>query len=526
MQREVLGYSANTSIVVAGRGTGKGLMRAAIDLRNVQAMPRSTTGVIVPNTKLALTNTLPSMFMHWEAWGYKRGLHWEVGRRPDKKLDWAAPLIPPENWENTISFYNGAILQIISQERKGTSNSKSFDFLDIDEAKFIDFERLKEEAFPANRGQMREFGHCPYHHGMLICSDMALTKKGSWFMDYERKATPDLVEHIGAVAAELAHVRHRLALEADRAPDYLHRRSRELAAVLGELRRKAVFFRRYSSLSNLEVLGETYIRQQRRDLPPLVFQTSILCLDVKYLMDGFYSSLRPHHIYKASKESALEELGWNTQPIAPDSRFDSDVDPNAPLCIAFDYNANINWMVVGQPNYTTGRLQVLRSFFVKYERKLEALVSDFDAYYKHHPKKEVVFYFDATARGSNYAVNKEDFEYVITHKLKSLGWRVQAIYIGKPMNHIEKHLLINRGFDGRNDLCPYFNEEGNEYLLISIQSAGIYNGKKDKRGEKLAETEADKLEARTDGSDAFDTLYIGCAKFRQRRIIAGTVGGG
>ena len=34
-------------------------------------------------------------------------------------------------------------------------------------------------------------------------------------------------------------------------------------------------------------------------------------------------------------------------------------------------------------------------------------------------------------------------------------------------------------------------------------------GKKDKRGEKLAETEEDKLEARTDGSDAFDVLCIG-----------------
>ena len=36
---------------------------------------------------------------------------------------------------------------------------------------------------------------------------------------------------------------------------------------------------------------------------------------------------------------------------------------------------------------------------------------------------------------------------------------------------------------------------------------------KDKSGEKLAETEDDRLELRTDGTDAFDTLYIGCEKF-------------
>ena len=52
-------------------------------------------------------------------------------------------------------------------------------------------------------------------------------------------------------------------------------------------------------------------------------------------------------------------------------------------------------------------------------------------------------------------------------------------------------------------------------LIISIQTAGVYNGGKDKRGEKLAETEEDKLESRTDGSDAFDTLAIGCERFPQ-----------
>ena len=87
------------------------------------------------------------------------------------------------------------------------------------------------------------------------------------------------------------------------------------------------------------------------------------------------------------------------------------------------------------------------------------------------------------------------------------------------MNHVEKHLLINRAFSGQTSLIPFFNEDNNEYLLISIQTAGVYNGKKDKRGEKLAETEEDKLEARTDGSDAFDTLYIGCEKFPQQSLI-------
>ena len=89
---------------------------------------------------------------------------------------------------------------------------------------------------------------------------------------------------------------------------------------------------------------------------------------------------------------------------------------------------------------------------------------------------------------------------------------------------MEKHLLINRGFAKQANLTPYFNEENNEDLLVSIEMAGVYNGKKDTRGEKLAESAEDKLETRTDGSDAFDTLYIGCERFPQTDIMLNTTG--
>jgi hypothetical protein len=67
------------------------------------------------------------------------------------------------------------------------------------------------------------------------------------------------------------------------------------------------------------------------------------------------------------------------------------------------------------------------------------------------------------------------------------------------------------------------NEQNNEDLIISIQTAAVYNGQKDKRGEKLAETTEDQLQNRTDGSDAFDTLCIGCEKFPRRQFDMGVV---
>jgi len=529
MQREVCAIAAHTSVIVAGRGTGKGLLHAAINLRNFQAMPRSTTAIVAPNAIRAKTNTIPSMSMHWEAWGYKRGLHWEIGKRPDKKLGWQLPLIVPENWDNIISFYNGSIAQIISQDRIGTSNSKSFDFIDIDEAKFIDFDQLKNETFQANRGQQREFGECPWHHGMLITSDMPLTHRGSWFLNYEKKQTADLVEGIEGLLAERAHWLAQAAqikAHPDQFTDLQKKHNRWNISYcdryLSQLRRHCTLYRKYSSLTNMEVLGEEYIRQQKRDLPPLIFQTSILCIPVHTVQGGFYSSLKPSHKYTAANFSYLDNLPWQPTPSAPDCRADADIQTDRPLCIAFDFNRNINWLVCGQPDEGAARLNTLRAFYVKYDRKLPALIQDFCRYYNPLPRHEVVFYYDSTALGSNYAVNNEDFKYVITQELHKNGWTVQPVYIGQPMNHAEKHLLINRAFDGGERLTPYFNEVGCADLLVSIQTAGVYNGKKDKRGEKLAETEEDRLEARTDGSDAWDTLFLGCEKFPQTaRAILG-----
>ena len=64
---------------------------------------------------------------------------------------------------------------------------------------------------------------------------------------------------------------------------------------------------------------------------------------------------------------------------------------------------------------------------------------------------------------------------------------------------------------------PFFNRSNNEDLILAVQSAGVSNGrngfKKDKSGEKLAESEEYLPGHRTDDIDAFDTLYFGARYF-------------
>ena len=507
-----LAMNTRDEVIVAGRGMGKGAIQAGRLMTNFQGMPGSMGGFVSPSVKRCLTNILPSMLIHLERWGFKRDLHYVVGKRPWKALHWKSPIFTPANWENTISFYNGSVCNIISQDRAGTSNSMSLDYIIIDEAKFINFEQLKDETFQANRGNEQYFHNFPLHHGMTITSDMPVTKKGSWFLSYKDDMDKELVEAIeGLVYAKWRAKRQQKAMPSQ--ADAIQKKIDRIDAKLSFLRSKCLLYKEYTSIQNLALLGEEFIRRAKRDLPPLTFATSIMCKRIEISTDGFYGGMREDvNLYTAPNENVLNLEALNDGAIPNDCRQDSDLDAQLPLIIAFDANANINWLVCGQVG-KDGKLRVLKSFFVKYERKIPELLDDFNDYYRYHRRRQVVFYYDATFVGNSYGTHSEAFYRMIITGLRRKGWNVKSKYIGKPMNHILKNDLINRMFRGRAYHLVLINRDNNPDLLISITSAGVKNGQKDKSGEKLAETEEDKLESRTDGSDAFDTLCIGVERF-------------
>ena len=510
---------ANTTVIVAGRRTGKtDSIAAPFVLRNMQRMAGSTGGIVVPTFRHGLTNTIPGLLTAWKRWGFKEGIHYVVGKKPPKSF--ASPIIDPKFYEHVISFYNGSVAIILSQDRPGAANSLTLSWVLVDEAKFIDYNKLKDEVFPANGGIKSHFGKHSFNHAVMILSDMPQTSKGSWFLHYREKMDEELIETIKGTLYHIWYTKNRIRemqAAGKPVPGYLRNHLRRLDRDLNRMRSVAVYYKEYSSIENLQLLGENYIKQMKRDLTPLTFQTSILCQRIGIAKDGFYNSMRESHKYDASDFEYLDSLGWDPDPMALDSRADRDVDPDAPICIGMDYNANINWIVAGQPRGK--KLLVLKSFYVKYERKLPELVNDFCSYYMHHREKTVIFYYDTTALGSNYAVNDQDFRWVIMTEFEKRGWHVQDVYLGHPMRHDEKYLLINNGFSGKQRLMPFFNRQNNDDLILAVQTAGVERGRngfrKNKSGEKLEENEENLLEHRTDGTDAFDTLYIGCEKFPQ-----------
>lgn len=318
---------------------------------------------------------------------------------------------------------------------------------------------------------------------------------------------------------------------------------------LRELRRVAFCVRRASSLDNVDILGEDYIRQMKRDLPPYTFAVSILNVKVQKSNDGFYSNLDIEHVHGYTIDyDVLSQANFSTQKSTGiingkritsesyqpdfqelaernDCRMDADCINALPLYIAFDYNANINTLVVGQRYERDGMdcLNVIKSFYVKNERKLRELIADFSDYYapKRAVNPDVTFFYDATAKqGASYASTDERFYMTVISELEKRGWNVTAIDMGAPERHDIKHKIINEGLAHLTPPAIRINQTNNPDLIIAMQLCEVeisYRGfHKDKSGEKKPESEDSDslpLQQRTDFTDAFDTLYLGVKLF-------------
>lgn len=514
-QHQFIYTGAHTNIIVGGRRLGKSHGFASqFQLRNLQFMPRGNHGILTPSYKHALTQTLPGTLSALERLGYKRDVHYFLGHKPPKSAGFEKPYDEPGSFDNIMSWYNGAINTIISQDRKGSSNSLTLDSLQVDEARFINYEKYKEETVPALGGFKGYFSHLPWQHSMLIMSDMPPTQKLAWFEHYKEKSDEDLVTTIQGLVVDIWDLKNEYKITKNK---NIIAEITNIRHMIAKLQSIAIFYREFSSLENYQLLGDKYFKQMKRDLPPLVFLTSILCKRVRLIRDGFYSALDPDlHYYSAFDNSYLDSLDYNFDKAQDESCLqDGDLNKSRPISIAFDYNANINWLVAGQQDGI--KMKVLKSFFVKYERKLGELVKDFCHYYRHHRTREVVYYYDNTALGTNYAVGTDDFASAICDAFHKHGWKVKRVHIGNPVKHVDKHRMIHQALVGVKYLYIQINKPNNEPLIMALENTGTrigsYGFGKDKAGEKLMESEDNLLEHRTDGTDAFDTLFIGMNKF-------------
>ena len=528
-QQYVHQIAARNLTAIASRRFGKseGIIMPIL-LRNIQAMPKSSGAIVGANYKQLLTRTLPATFHALTRLGYKQNVHYYVGRKAPVSAGFKEPYIKPLNWDYFVHWYNGSVNALISQDIPYSSNSLTLDYAIVDEARTINHEKFQNETIPAISG-LAYFKDCPWHTGITKVSDMPTKKSEQWLLEDKKHMDNDLLMYIEGLLyqiyeASLLNQSH-----------YTKTKIKKINKELNKYRQELNLFVVYNVLDNLEVIGERYVNDQYRNLTRFQFLTAILSQHIKNTEGGFYAALNDKvHYYTAYDNSYLNEfrtgygdIDWRA---AKEQSFnckqDTDIDVNKPLYIAFDTNININWLVCGQPDYDKNELLTLKSFYVKHPRMLVELCNEFADYYEPLPNKEVVFYYDHTFLQGKSSISVEGFYQVIERVLDSRGWYVTSKYIGQAPKHESKHKDIDQAFKGLRNLFPKFNQPNNEILLQSMEQTGTRvntNGwGKDKTGEKKPETPQDPYELRTDGGDAWDTLFIGCNHHRVDTIYTGS----
>ncbi len=510
---------ANSKTIVCGRRFGKsdGIFGPDI-LYNVQHMPASTGWIYQATFKQLLSRTLPATEAFWKRYNYRRDYHYFVGRKAPKWMNFQNPIIEPMDWSQCIHWYNGTVIHMLSQDVKFSANSLTADWGIIDEGRSIKKEKLFEEAIPTLSGSDQRFKSCHKWKGFSIVSDMPTNRMGQWVTEMENRMDKELIQAIEGTIAEINYLKEFYS-SMPSLPSSAEYSLRKLRAELQFLRSRAFLYKEYDTIENIELLGEDYIRQMKRDLPPLTFQISILNKKIRKLANGFYSALDAGiHYYDGYNNSYINNLRTakgtlDLEKISQENCLsDGDIDISSPLCLAFDYNANINWVVTGQTIHP--EMRTISSFFVKSPKKIRELCRYWCEYYQYSPVRNVIYYYNDIALQKGYADEEsESFADIIYNILTRAGFSVEMVYIGNTWKHNIKHQYIDDALKGKKYLFPRFNRDNNKHLLPAMELAGIRIGRngfeKDKSGEKYAETQDDPLELRTDGTDAWDDLFIG-----------------
>ena len=517
--------------LVAGRGTGKseGVLAPKSANCYLRTMPRGT-GVFVGATyNQLLTRTLPALIAGWERIGYKMNKHFFICRRPTdvwiKKWKWQGPYRPPLEYKYFLSWWNSGGAHLVSQDRVGSSNGITIDWICGDEAKLLNAEKLKTELFPANRGIIPAFKDNPYHHGKTFTTDMPVGTAGRWILDMMNEMEKAAVNNIWELQVVRYQLKHLLTKATKPVIAETVKQITVIDAELNDLRKGLLYYHEASTLDNIHALGIDFIKQQLRDTTAFQFDTQILNLRPLKLEDGFYPDFdEESHGYFSEDESYFDSIDYDHTSTFYDCRKDKDRNNTAPLHISLDYNRRIHPLVVGQDNGK--ELRAIKGMHALYPGKLKEVIKLFTEYYKPHKRKFVYYWYDHTAVGDDNETRKCD-EVVST--LNKAGWSVKRMYIGKAPGHETKYRMWGHLLQEDNHYPRVFriNRENCNKLIVSMCMAQAEQRRdgfgKDKKSEHDPNFPADES---THYSDALDTMAFGMLESKLHYGIDSKGGGG
>lgn len=463
-------YECQESLDILGRGMAKTSGIHAWDQRKKALEMPGSKGLFVHETyQQALTQTVPSLIGGLRRLGIIEGIHFVIGKA-DKKLGFKQPIEPPQGgWENIFHFRTGRILQIISLEVKGAAIGINSDDISGDEVKQWNRERYELQILPTMRANESLFGHLTCHWSVRLTTSMPDAVEGKWLL----KMADDAIDPKRPNGKKLQLIEHYLYDKVrllgdmkDATKTQQQRIMRDVNRIekkIAPLRFGTLYVNEASSLDNLSVLTERYIRRMYKLMDPQTFRNEILNERPKTVDKCFYPDIdiEKHTYPHAFNNNYLEGLNWDFKKAKQQTCLqDEDCKPTEPLHFCIDWGTNINACTVGHHNKTADRhiMNPINSLFVKWPKGIDDLVDLICEYYRPHHNKDYFLHHDPKTGWERRPNNKmfPTFADQFMSGMAKKGWNCVGITPkGSEMpTHATRYALWKRVLGGREPGYP------------------------------------------------------------------------
>jgi hypothetical protein len=518
---------ARLQIDLMSRGTGKSTSIGFKVQQLAHDCPRSKNLFVGRTFAQLQQRTLPPVMAELERLGYKKDVHYWLGKRPDKRLNIPEPHEPLLHYENTMVWYTGTVFMLVSQDRPGLARGINADAAIADEAITLKRDHIDQEILPSIRANLGKY-KSPIHHSVHFLSSKPIGHAGAWLLDYGKYYEEDGMNYqekqraLVQVMIEFLNVKADNRAQMQKCWDEIRVLTMALKRYVKITPQGSIFYNEGHVFENIHNLGIAYVKNLQRTMTEISFLVEVLNLTMTKIDGGFYASFdEDTHCDEWFDYGFLDKYNydWATIKAMNDCRADNYLK-NDRLFIGCDYNSAINTVVVGQPGLGN-EIRILNAIYVETPLLSQHCAQAFCDYYAHHNEKKVTFFYNHTAipkdasRGYTHAS-----EWV--RILRKNKWQVTEKYLGQEKSHDWRYQHFNKMFREEEPTYPRvrFFKSRCEPLLRSLMLAQTKQGpsgfEKDKSSEK---SKIIKPVDATHFSEAFDTLIHGFLDIKKSQSV-------
>ncbi len=482
---------AKRNFNISGRGWGKSVYFGSKMHDIINHLPGASVVIVAKTFTHLLTSVLPSALEQMERMGYIRDVHYVIGKKPPKR--WGLPYQPPvRNFQNYITFFNPERpvgFYLVSQDREGSGRGPNTDFIMTDETLRLNKKKLDNEVKPTVRANKDKFKHIPWHLGEHHSTSMPFSNETKWILDEGNYYLQEYGIDYFSLWRQVVKMQLELLDITDKYDFKLHwneiqRLRRQMKPLLSK--DGTTLFTLSNAFDNYKHVGLSYIRNQQKSLPNIIFMIEIMNALVSMTDNGYYNLDDDIHIYNDSwDENYSYEIamssGYNFAEIGKiSSKFFNQkyYNPNLPIHLFFDWGGTISFCLAAQYSKSTNTLYIIKEFYALPPGEMpKTLMQEVNVFFEHHTNKKIIFVRDSYGDDkSNSIQGSRTINDDAIKQLRVGGWNVstkkhkhreppyyEKWQIMQKIMNINDNKLFNIKIDGNN--C--------KYLIIAMKETKI-----------------------------------------------------